>query len=148
MLVKEEPNEKISRFKRRENAVSTHESLFACRFGAFFSLFFITRCILVPRSFRPMAFFFFFPPPFPAEKPWKRGYLQYLVTLPTRIFGLYVSEGCNHMTCPQCRVEWCWICVKRWNPECQSSHWFRQWYEAGAQVLLLEICIAKTRRTS
>lgn len=58
MLVKEEPNEKISRFKRRENAVSTHESLFACRFGAFFSLFFIPRCILVPRSFRPMAFFF------------------------------------------------------------------------------------------
>lgn len=36
------------------------------------------------------------------------------------------NAGCNHMTCPRCRFEWCWICVKRWNPECQSSHWFLQ----------------------
>ncbi|KAK2550233.1 E3 ubiquitin-protein ligase parkin [Acropora cervicornis] len=35
-------------------------------------------------------------------------------------------EGCNHMTCPQCGFQWCWICVKLWNSECQSSHWFRQ----------------------
>ncbi|XP_067049537.1 E3 ubiquitin-protein ligase parkin-like isoform X2 [Acropora muricata] len=34
------------------------------------------------------------------------------------------NEGCNHMTCSQCRVEWCWICVKPWNQECRSSHWF------------------------
>lgn len=34
------------------------------------------------------------------------------------------NEGCNHMTCSRCRVEWCWICVKPWNQECRSSHWF------------------------
>ncbi|XP_068757054.1 E3 ubiquitin-protein ligase parkin-like isoform X2 [Montipora capricornis] len=36
------------------------------------------------------------------------------------------NEGCNHMTCSRCKTQWCWICVKAWNSECQSSHWFRQ----------------------
>lgn len=35
------------------------------------------------------------------------------------------NGGCNHMTCSRCRFEWCWICLIRWNPDCQGSHWFR-----------------------
>lgn len=23
------------------------------------------------------------------------------------------AEGCNHMTCPQCNYEWCWVCGSR-----------------------------------
>ncbi|XP_078375582.1 E3 ubiquitin-protein ligase parkin-like [Oculina patagonica] len=36
------------------------------------------------------------------------------------------SGGCNHMTCPRCKFEWCWICLIAWNPDCQGSHWFLQ----------------------
>jgi len=36
------------------------------------------------------------------------------------------AGGCNHMTCARCKFEWCWICVIRWNGECQMSHWFLQ----------------------
>jgi len=25
------------------------------------------------------------------------------------------SWGCNHMTCTQCRCEWCWVCMDRWS---------------------------------
>eukprot|EP01113_Clastostelium_recurvatum_P015872 TRINITY_DN1896_c0_g1_i1.p1 TRINITY_DN1896_c0_g1~~TRINITY_DN1896_c0_g1_i1.p1 ORF type:complete len:742 (-),score=149.74 TRINITY_DN1896_c0_g1_i1:26-2251(-) len=24
------------------------------------------------------------------------------------------NGGCNHMTCPQCKSEWCWVCMKSW----------------------------------
>ncbi|XP_064618311.1 LOW QUALITY PROTEIN: E3 ubiquitin-protein ligase parkin-like [Liolophura sinensis] len=34
------------------------------------------------------------------------------------------SGGCMHMTCPQCKFQWCWICAKDWNLDCQGSHWF------------------------
>lgn len=27
--------------------------------------------------------------------------------------------GCNHMTCSQCRAEWCWVCGQKW----RSSHY-------------------------
>merc|ERR1712217_397865 len=26
------------------------------------------------------------------------------------------SMGCNHMTCTQCRREWCWVCSDTWTP--------------------------------
>ncbi|VDD74026.1 unnamed protein product [Mesocestoides corti] len=32
--------------------------------------------------------------------------------------------GCNHVTCSQCGLEWCWICLSSWTGSCQSSHWF------------------------
>ncbi|CAG5121537.1 unnamed protein product [Candidula unifasciata] len=34
------------------------------------------------------------------------------------------SGGCMHMVCSRCYQEWCWVCVKSWNRECQASHWF------------------------
>ena len=33
------------------------------------------------------------------------------------------NEGCNHMTCSQCKFQWCWVCEK----ECIAGH-----YEFGA----------------
>ena len=29
------------------------------------------------------------------------------------------NEGCNHMTCSQCKYQWCWICEK----ECVAGHY-------------------------
>eukprot|EP00927_Polykrikos_kofoidii_P021790 TRINITY_DN20532_c0_g1_i1.p1 TRINITY_DN20532_c0_g1~~TRINITY_DN20532_c0_g1_i1.p1 ORF type:complete len:423 (-),score=23.62 TRINITY_DN20532_c0_g1_i1:83-1309(-) len=29
------------------------------------------------------------------------------------------SAGCNHMTCTQCRTEWCWVCRSKWS----STHY-------------------------
>ena len=29
------------------------------------------------------------------------------------------NEGCNHMTCSQCRFQWCWVCEK----ECVAGHY-------------------------
>ena len=26
------------------------------------------------------------------------------------------NSGCNHMTCPECKFEWCWFCVKKCEP--------------------------------
>jgi hypothetical protein len=28
------------------------------------------------------------------------------------------NGGCNHMTCRQCKYEWCWVCLEKWD----SSH--------------------------
>ncbi|XP_078322626.1 E3 ubiquitin-protein ligase parkin-like isoform X1 [Crassostrea virginica] len=34
------------------------------------------------------------------------------------------SGGCMHMTCTVCKTDWCWICEKAWNRDCQGNHWF------------------------
>ena len=26
------------------------------------------------------------------------------------------SMGCNHMTCTQCAMHWCWVCGRPWQP--------------------------------
>ena len=28
-------------------------------------------------------------------------------------FGTEKIDGCNHMTCPRCNIDWCWICRTR-----------------------------------
>ncbi|XP_076439369.1 E3 ubiquitin-protein ligase parkin-like [Babylonia areolata] len=32
--------------------------------------------------------------------------------------------GCMHMRCARCDEEWCWLCVKPWDRDCQGAHWF------------------------
>lgn len=32
--------------------------------------------------------------------------------------------GCMHMHCSRCPMEWCWLCEKVWNRDCQGNHWF------------------------
>ncbi|KAK7108119.1 E3 ubiquitin-protein ligase parkin-like [Littorina saxatilis] len=32
--------------------------------------------------------------------------------------------GCMHMKCARCGEDWCWLCVKLWDRECQGAHWF------------------------
>ncbi|KAE9554569.1 hypothetical protein FO519_002208 [Halicephalobus sp. NKZ332] len=32
--------------------------------------------------------------------------------------------GCAHISCTQCRTDWCFICSKEWTTECQWDHWF------------------------
>ena len=27
------------------------------------------------------------------------------------------NKGCNHMTCPECQYQWCWLCEGKYNPE-------------------------------
>uniref|UniRef100_A0A7E4W5Z9 E3 ubiquitin-protein ligase parkin n=1 Tax=Panagrellus redivivus TaxID=6233 RepID=A0A7E4W5Z9_PANRE len=34
------------------------------------------------------------------------------------------NGGCSHITCTQCRAEWCFICSKDWSADCQWDHWF------------------------
>lgn len=34
------------------------------------------------------------------------------------------SGGCMHMTCTVCKTDWCWMCEKEWNRDCQGNHWF------------------------
>lgn len=28
------------------------------------------------------------------------------------------------MHCSRCQMEWCWLCDREWNRECQGNHWF------------------------
>ena len=35
------------------------------------------------------------------------------------------NEGCNHMTCARCRMEWCFECQKQWDFDCMRDHWVR-----------------------
>lgn len=32
--------------------------------------------------------------------------------------------GCMHIHCSRCQMDWCWLCDKEWNRECQGNHWF------------------------
>ena len=34
--------------------------------------------------------------------------------------------GCSHITCAVgvCHLQWCWLCEKEWNRECEEDHWF------------------------
>ncbi|KJH45099.1 IBR domain protein [Dictyocaulus viviparus] len=34
------------------------------------------------------------------------------------------SEGCTHMHCVVCKMDWCFVCVTQWTEECQWNHWF------------------------
>lgn len=34
------------------------------------------------------------------------------------------NEGCTHIHCTNCRMNWCFICVAPWTEECQWNHWF------------------------
>ena len=45
-----------------------------------------------------------------------------VIKCPKCAFGTEKIEGCNHMTCPKCRYEYCWICKSKY----RSSH-FEEW---------------------
>ncbi|CAG2184738.1 PARK2 [Mytilus edulis] len=30
--------------------------------------------------------------------------------------------GCMHMHCSRCQMDWCWLCDREWNRECQGNH--------------------------
>ncbi|WKY01186.1 hypothetical protein Q1695_015301 [Nippostrongylus brasiliensis] len=34
------------------------------------------------------------------------------------------NEGCTHIHCINCRLDWCFLCVAPWSEECQWNHWF------------------------
>ncbi|XP_067674442.1 E3 ubiquitin-protein ligase parkin-like [Haliotis asinina] len=34
------------------------------------------------------------------------------------------NGGCMHMLCPRCGEDWCWVCNKVWDRDCQGQHWF------------------------
>lgn len=46
-------------------------------------------------------------------------------TCPGKNCGKRVEKngGCNHMSCPQCRYEWCWICEGPWSTH--GSSWYK-----------------------
>lgn len=33
------------------------------------------------------------------------------------------SGGCSHMRCPNCNLEWCFLCATEWSARCQWDHW-------------------------
>ena len=49
-------------------------------------------------------------------KKWKRNKL--LKRCPKCKFWTEKNLGCNHMTCPECKYEWCWFCKKK----CDVGH--------------------------
>jgi hypothetical protein len=36
---------------------------------------------------------------------------------PTCKTSIEKNNGCNHMTCTQCKYEFCWLCLSKYNPE-------------------------------
>ncbi|KAK6035292.1 IBR domain protein [Cooperia oncophora] len=34
------------------------------------------------------------------------------------------NEGCTHIHCTNCGMDWCFICVGPWTEDCQWNHWF------------------------
>ena len=52
---------------------------------------------------------------------WKSG--RIIKRCPHCKFWTEKNEGCNHMTCIQCKFQWCWLCQK----ECLIGH-----YDSGA----------------
>lgn len=52
---------------------------------------------------------------------WIQLYLCISFTM-MKIFPL--TGGCMHLLCSRCGAEWCWLCVKKWDRQCQGAHWF------------------------
>jgi hypothetical protein len=50
---------------------------------------------------------------------WKKG--KYIKQCPSCKFWTEKNEGCNHMTCRACSVEWCWFCGEKY----VSNHYTR-----------------------
>ena len=50
--------------------------------------------------------------------------------------GINHKEGCKHMTCPSCKEEFCFVCLKKW--PCASGHavWGQQCQVAPRQTKL------------
>ena len=46
-------------------------------------------------------------------KKWKRN--KIVKRCPNCKFWTEKNSGCNHMTCPECKYEWCWFCGKKCN---------------------------------
>jgi hypothetical protein len=63
--------------------------------------------------------------------------------------GVEKIEGCNHMTCYKCNVEWCWVCGTRilgdhhfsgWNPfGCSGMQFAEQ--DSPFKVVLLKLLL-------
>ncbi|EYB91397.1 hypothetical protein Y032_0206g1971 [Ancylostoma ceylanicum] len=34
------------------------------------------------------------------------------------------NEGCAHIHCIVCKMDWCFVCVAPWTEDCQWNHWF------------------------
>ena len=49
-------------------------------------------------------------------KKWKRN--KIVKRCPNCKFWTEKNSGCNHMTCPECKYEWCWFCGKK----CDVGH--------------------------
>ena len=36
---------------------------------------------------------------------------------------IHKYDGCNHVKCGKCSMDFCWLCLKEWTFSCRQ-HWF------------------------
>ncbi|XP_044581324.1 E3 ubiquitin-protein ligase ariadne-1-like [Cotesia glomerata] len=51
---------------------------------------------------------------------------------PQCLAAIEKNGGCNHMTCRNCKYEFCWICTKKWSGRCFSTRCNR--YDEAEEV--------------
>jgi ariadne-1 len=56
------------------------------------------------------------------------------------------NQGCMHMTCSQCKNEFCWLCLANWQEHGESTGGFYACNRRAVRPPLLSVCLASSAR--